>query len=165
MTAHGHSDGPQRPLSNDGGLLYLSALNAPGPVHASCVAVDGQGALIIGPSGSGKSALALQIMALGGALVADDRVNLSPMVGGVLASCPVPIAGQIEARGVGILAALAHGPAPVKLIIDMGHVQRDRLPDHQQAEVLGARLTVIARVDGPHFPAAIVQYLKGERCA
>jgi len=44
-------------------------------IHASCVAVDGKGLLITGASGSGKSALALQLMAFGAHLIADDRVK------------------------------------------------------------------------------------------
>ena len=45
-------------------------------VHASCVARDGRAVLIRGASGSGKSGLALQLMALGAGLVADDRTRL-----------------------------------------------------------------------------------------
>ncbi len=54
-----------------------SAVAAAGIVHASCVAFGGAGVLILGPSGSGKSALALALMGLGAALVADDRVLLT----------------------------------------------------------------------------------------
>ena len=59
-------------------------------VHASCVTVQGRGVLITGASGSGKSALALSLMALGADLVADDRVILSLDRGRVMASAPVP---------------------------------------------------------------------------
>ena len=40
-------------------------------LHASCVAVAGRAVLITGPSGSGKSSLALTLLAHGAALVAD----------------------------------------------------------------------------------------------
>ena len=47
-------------------------------VYASCVSVDGQGVLLIGGSGTGKSDLALRlIMDKKAVLVADDRVELS----------------------------------------------------------------------------------------
>ena len=46
-------------------------------LHATCIAWQGRGVLIRGPSGSGKSALALGLMAHGAVLVADDRVKLS----------------------------------------------------------------------------------------
>jgi len=42
-------------------------------LHASCVCLEGRAVLIRGASGSGKSGLALQLIALGAALVADDR--------------------------------------------------------------------------------------------
>ena len=45
-------------------------------LNASCVAWQGRGALILGRSGAGKSALALQLMALGADLVSDDRTEL-----------------------------------------------------------------------------------------
>ena len=66
-------------------------------VHASCVACDGAGVLILGASGAGKSGLALNLMALGAALVADDRVVLSREGDVVLAACPLPLRGLIEA--------------------------------------------------------------------
>ena len=46
------------------------------PLHASAVAIEGRAVLITGPSGSGKSGLALDIIALGARLVADDGVIL-----------------------------------------------------------------------------------------
>ncbi len=45
-------------------------------LHASAVAVDGRGCLITGASASGKSTLALEMIALGAELVADDRVDV-----------------------------------------------------------------------------------------
>ena len=42
-------------------------------LHASCVASDGRAVLIAGPSGSGKSDLALRLMDRGFTLVSDDR--------------------------------------------------------------------------------------------
>ena len=70
------------------------------------LAVAGRGLLILGPSGAGKSALALQIMALGGQLVADDRVELTRQGDEVIARCPAPLRGLIEARGLGLGRAL-----------------------------------------------------------
>ena len=63
-------------------------------VHASCVALDRRAVLLRGASGCGKSALALQLMALGATLVADDRVILRLRDGALAASCPASIRGR-----------------------------------------------------------------------
>ena len=46
-------------------------------IHATCVAIEGRGVLIVGPSGSGKSDLALRLIDRGAALVADDYTDLN----------------------------------------------------------------------------------------
>ena len=76
--------------------------------HGTAVQVGETGLLFIGPSGSGKSSLALQLMfsaRLAGhkaALVSDDQVFLQAVDGAVIASAPASISGMIELRGSGI---------------------------------------------------------------
>ncbi|MEC9182929.1 MAG: aldolase, partial [Pseudomonadota bacterium] len=41
-------------------------------VHATAIAIDGKGVLLRGPSGSGKSDLALRLLEAGGVLIGDD---------------------------------------------------------------------------------------------
>jgi HPr kinase/phosphorylase len=82
-------------------------------VHASCVrlgragrpfgASPDAGVLLLGGSGSGKSDLALRLIALGAELVADDRTDLYIARGRLYARAPRRIAGLIEVRGIGIL--------------------------------------------------------------
>lgn len=82
-------------------------------VHATCVrlalaglpfrAPPGAGVLILGGSGSGKSDLALRLIAAGAELVSDDRTELFVRRGRLCARPPKPIAGLMEARGVGIV--------------------------------------------------------------
>ena len=50
-------------------------------MHASCVSYENHAVLILGPSGIGKSSLALQLMALGAVLVADDKTCLRKIEG------------------------------------------------------------------------------------
>lgn len=101
-------------------------------VHGTLVALDGVGALLRGPSGSGKSDLALRFLYLpampgGGTsaaarplLVADDQVILRRDGGEVVASCPPTLAGRIEVRGCGIARLDRHAPlAKLKLIADL----------------------------------------------
>ena len=137
--------------------------------HASCVALDGRAALIMGASGQGKSTLALQLMALGAELVADDRTILSLDATAIppclQADAPPPLRGMIEARGVGLLQARAVGPCAVHLVVDLDRTETARLPDMRRIDLLGQALPLVLRVDGPSFPAAILQYLKAGRAA
>lgn len=103
----------------------LPAMIAPAPqlVHGTCVAVTGRGVLLRGPSGSGKSDLALRLIDRGGELVADDQVALTPERGAVVARAPAKLAGLIEVRGIGIIRRLPRFQAPVALLVDL--VARD----------------------------------------
>jgi HPr kinase/phosphorylase len=129
-------------------------------VHASCVALEGRAVLIRGASGSGKSALALELLALGAGLVADDRTRIWRAGTQVLADAPATIRGRIEARGIGILDLPATGPQPLALVVDLDRHAQGRLPEPREAVLAGISLPVIENAPGPHFPAAIVLYLK-----
>lgn len=80
--------------------------------HATTVTIAGKGVLIEGPSGSGKSALALQLMAFGAALVADDSTLLQSRHGQLWATAPAGLPAAIEARGVGLLRTPLAPPTP-----------------------------------------------------
>lgn len=130
-------------------------------LHATCVAVAGEGVLIIGRSGSGKSALALELIALGAALVADDRTSLSIQNGAVVASCPPSICGLIEARGVGLIALKHTSNVKITLIVDVSVVESARLPEKHTHSVLDIALPCLHKVEAPYFPAAIHAYIRG----
>jgi len=132
-------------------------------LHASAVALDGRGLLILGPSGSGKSSLALQLMALGCGLVADDRTILKVEGGQLIASCPATILGRIEARGVGILSVPSHGPVSLVAAVDLGIPEAKRLPPERHMTVMGLSLPVLHNVASPAFPAALLHYLRAGR--
>lgn len=132
-------------------------------VHASCVAVAGQGVLITGPSGSGKSSLALALMAYGAALVADDRTELWPEGAAVMARCPPAIEGMIEARGLGLLHAEMRGPVPLGLVVDLGQTEGQRLPPHRTVMWFERSLPLVLGQTSPHFPAALWHYIRAGR--
>lgn len=134
-------------------------------LHATTVAWHGRAALILGAPGSGKSALALRLMALGCDLVADDRTNVEPRPEGVVATCPPALRGLIEARGVGILKAAAIDRATVVLAIDLDRSEDARLPVERLMPLCGHQIPLVYQAPGAHFPAAIVQYLKAGRHA
>jgi HPr kinase/phosphorylase len=133
-------------------------------LHASCVAWRGRGVLITGRSGSGKSALALALMALGCDLVADDRTELSLLPdGGLRASCPAAIAGMIEARGVGLLGAVPAGPVRLHLAVTLDVAETARFPPKRSVAHLGCSLPLLHDIGTGHFAPAILQYLKAGR--
>lgn len=132
-------------------------------LHASCVALNGRGVVIHGASGSGKSGLALDLMALGAGLVADDRVILILRGQDIIATAPEPIAGLIEARGIGLLNAAPHGPVPVACVVDLNQIEAERMPPLRETILLGQSVPLLFKVDTPHFPASLVQYLRAGR--
>lgn len=134
-------------------------------LHATTVACEGRAVVILGPSGSGKSGLALQLMALGAALVADDQTILRRRENGLVASCPKAIRGRIEARGIGILSARAIDAADVHLAVDLGVAETERLPPLRHVEWLGVPIALVHGQQSPHFAAAILLHLSGGRLA
>tara|TARA_R110000787_G_scaffold9192_1_gene32291 strand:+ start:709 stop:1161 length:453 start_codon:yes stop_codon:yes gene_type:complete len=119
----------------------------PSPIHASCVAVEGRAVLLRGPSGSGKSDLALRLIDSGAILVADDQVVLEAIDGVLFASPPAPLAGKIEVRGIGIVEDQPWRRAPVALVVDLVPPDRvERLPEPQTCLLDGGEL--------PCFPLA-----------
>lgn len=115
-------------------------------VHGSCVvlgrAADGfggktdAGVLILGESGAGKSQLALQLIARGAKLVADDRVELFAREEQLWARAPAQLAGLMEARGIGIVPLAFVEEAHVTLAIRMvGLAEVPRLPEEEDFDV------------------------------
>lgn len=133
--------------------------------HASCVAAGGRGVLILGPSGAGKSALALQLLALGASLVADDQTALAVEDGQLIARCPAPITGLIEARGVGLLSVPTVPEAEVVLVADLAQQEDQRLPPRRKVTILGCEVDLVLQVQNGHFPAALMLYLSHGRQA
>ena len=136
---------------------------APSTRHATCVAFENDGILICGASGTGKSALALQLMALGATLVADDQVGLHVDGNALIATCPASIVGRIEARGVGILNAESRTQAEVALVVDLDQREDKRLPDRHDITILGCVIPLLRGVEGIHLAPAIAQMIRAGR--
>lgn len=125
--------------------------------HASAVLVGARAVLIRGPSGSGKSRLAFELIEAArigslafARLVADDRVFLEAAAGRLLARPAETLAGLIEVRGVGLLR-LPHEPsAVVGLVVDLAAPDAQRLPEAPQrkAEISGVALPRLAVASG-----------------
>jgi serine kinase of HPr protein (carbohydrate metabolism regulator) len=98
-------------------------------IHASSVAVEGRAILISGPSGSGKSDLALRLLDRGFTLVSDDQTIVRRDGDRLIATAPPTIAGKLEIRGIGI----------VELTSDI-----QRLPDDsRERPILGVSIPLI----------------------
>src|SRR2546423_1896213 len=128
-------------------------------IHASAVLVGARAVLIQGPSGSGKSRLALALLeaARSGTLpfarlIADDRAEIEPANGRLLVRPAPALAGLIEVRGLGI-RRVAHEPvAVVGLLVDLaaadaGRIQELKGESHQIAGITLPRLAVAAGHD------------------
>ncbi len=93
-------------------------------LHASCAARGDHAVLLLGPSGAGKSDLLLRLVDRGFALVADDLVELDDG----FASAPDPLAGLVEARGLGILRLAHQARAKVALVVTLQRGERLPMP-------------------------------------
>jgi serine kinase of HPr protein (carbohydrate metabolism regulator) len=112
-------------------------------VHASTVAVDGRAVLITGPSGSGKSDLALRLLDRGFVLVSDDQTIVKRQGDRLHASSPPNIAGKLEIRGIGIVDMETVTDLPVALIVELTS-DMQRLPDDsRERPILGVNLPLI----------------------
>lgn len=110
-------------------------------VHATCIDVAGAGVLLRGPSGSGKSDLALRLIDEGAVLVADDQVKLHRDGAGLSATAPPVLAGLLEVRGLGLMRLPVALSCPVRLVIDLEPVAEiERLPSEQSCDYLGVCL-------------------------
>ena len=84
-------------------------------VHASTVATGGRAVLLSGPSGSGKSDLALRLIDRGFTLVSDDQTVVMREGDRLIASAPPTIAGKLEVRGLGIVEMETLTDVPIAL--------------------------------------------------
>jgi HPr kinase/phosphorylase len=134
-------------------------------MHATSVAVDGKGLLIIGPSGSGKSSLALQMIGLGAVLVADDQTEIYLQEGAPYLRGTAAITGVIEARYVGLLTAPTVLMAPLHLVVDLAQMEGQRLPERHDMMILGQRIGLVFVTKHAHFPVALMLQLRHGRYA
>ena len=144
-------------------------------LHGTCVSVGGEGVLILGEPGSGKSALALRLIDepghgisgvfLRSKLVADDQVIVTRDQGRLMASAPATLLGKLEIRGLGIVTLATPPLAPLVLVVKLqSHSAIERLPDPAIFDILGMTLPLV-EIDGkmPSAPArlrAAVSWLK-----
>lgn len=110
-------------------------------LHATCVALGDRGVLITGPSGSGKSDLALRLIDGGARLVADDLTTLRAGDGELIGLAPPRLAGKIEVRGIGIMPVPSAPRVRLALEVTLApSAEIERLPEPETAQYLGLTL-------------------------
>lgn len=113
-------------------------------IHATCVAIEGNGLLLMGASGSGKSDLALRLIDRGAILVSDDYTALAIADGRLRASPPTSIAGLLEIRHIGIVNLSYVIDVPIALAIALDE-KPERMPDRPaMIDLLGISLPCVA---------------------
>jgi serine kinase of HPr protein (carbohydrate metabolism regulator) len=136
-------------------------------LHGTCVSFGGEGVLILGEPGSGKSALALRLIdepgygisgvLLRSELVADDQVIVTRDQDRLMASAPATLRGKLEIRGLGIVTLATPPSAPLALVVRLqDHSAIERLPDPATFDILGMALPLV-EIDGklPSAPARL----------
>jgi HPr kinase/phosphorylase len=132
--------------------------------HASAFALDQKGVLILGAAGSGKSSLALQLMAFGAQLVSDDMVWIEAEGGSLFACRPDSSPDLIEARGLGVLNAGAVCPrASIALVIDLDRTEPARLPPRRMVTLGAATAPLILGAGQPSLGYGLLQMLRHGR--
>lgn len=135
-------------------IAYLKAALAPRITrHGVLMEVYGEGILIIGESGIGKSETAVELLKRGHRLIADDAVEIKKVTeNSLVGSAPMLIRNYIELRGVGIInVAKLFGMGAVKaeneinLVVNIvpwnTHEVYDRLGlEDQFMEILGVNI-------------------------
>ncbi len=135
-------------------IAYLKAALAPSITrHGVLMEVYGEGLLLLGDSGIGKSEAAVELLKRGHRLIADDAVEIRKISSNALVGTAPPlIRNYVELRGIGIVnVAKLFGMGAVKaenevnLVVNIVHWDKhkdyDRLGlDEQTMEILGVQV-------------------------
>lgn len=134
-------------------------------IHASAVRLSEKGVLLLGPSASGKSDLALRLIDAGAVLIADDQVRLTREGDHLHAAPPERLQGLIALRGIGIMR-VPFAPSLLDLAVDLlpDGAADDPLPEPSSRSWLGLDLPKIGvDASSPSAVARIKMVLSTER--
>ena len=112
-------------------------------MHATCVDVNGSGVLIVGHSGSGKSSLAINLLALGSKLVADDQCVLVKKNEKFRVFKPASLPNSVEIRGVGLVSVPMVIETRRDLGVNMDEAEKERMPDLRFTESDGYKIPTV----------------------
>lgn len=110
-------------------------------LHGTVVDIAGCGVMLRGPSGSGKSDLALRLIDRGATLITDDQIYVLPKDKGLRAKAPAAIRGYLEIRGLGLISTPVTGSSFIRLIVDLVPPEEvPRLPVFETEVLLGKKI-------------------------
>jgi serine kinase of HPr protein (carbohydrate metabolism regulator) len=109
----------------------------------SCVALGTRAVLIQGPSGSGKSSLALALIERGAVLIGDDGVRIEQRGTRLYALPPPNISGLLEVRNLGLLRFPTATDLPVALVLRLDRQAPRFIEAAENAEIEGAMLPLV----------------------
>ena len=112
-------------------------------MHATCVDINSSGVLIVGRSGSGKSSLAISLLALGSTLVADDQCELVKKNNRFRISKPASLPNSIEIRGVGLVSVPMVVETSLDWVVNMDEAEKERMPDLRFTEIDGYKIPTV----------------------
>lgn len=113
-------------------------------IHAACIDIKNKGVLFLGASGSGKSDMALRLIAgYQAKLVADDRVDISLIQGKIVASAPVVLKGLLEVRGIGLVKIKPQPQTTIDLVVELTSSGLERMPEAAFYELCGIKLPLV----------------------
>ena len=112
-------------------------------MHATCADINGSGVLIVGSSGSGKSSLAINMLALGSKLVADDQCELVKKNNRFSVSKPTSLPNSIEIRGVGLVSVPMVVETSLDWVVNMDEAETERMPNLRFTEIDGYRVPAV----------------------
>lgn len=124
-------------------------------VHGTLMQIYGKGVLIKGPSGIGKSEIALELLRKGHYLISDDYVELYRFDTRIIGRAPEVIRNMLEIRGVGILdVTKLFGYSSVSDEVEVEYViELSKWDQNNNYERLGTNNNTIdiLEVDIPHI--------------
>ena len=149
-------------------ISYLNVELAPRVTrHGVCVEVYGEGILILGDSGVGKSETAVELVKRGHRLIADDAVELRRTSGTtVIGTSPENIRHFLELRGIGIVnVARTFGIGAVKTSANIDLVVElepwDKSKTYDRTGLTGENYEIL----GVQIPSTVIPVMPGRNLA
>ena len=112
-------------------------------IGATAISYQKNAILIQGPSGIGKTSLALQLVERGARFIGDDVVEIFLKNNRLYCKAKEKLKGVIEVRGLGLVGGLKVArPAPVLCLIRLHKKPTERLPKQKTISLLNKKIPV-----------------------